>query len=1105
MLQGLQEGKTQAPSPLQKETAIENQSATRQARGAPGGGIEAVRVWLLGDFRVTVGDRSIGEEQWHLKKAASLIKLLALAPGHQLHREQASDFLWPDLRPEAATNNLHQALHVARRTLEPPAPPGAASRYLQLRGGRLALCAQGELWIDVEAFEEATALARHTLEPAAFRAAIELYRGELLPQDRYEGWVERRRAELRGAYLSLLLELAGLYEERGQFGEAIAALSRLVAQEPTQEEAHAGLMRLYALSGRPHQALVQYASLREILSRVLDKDPGDDTRRLYQEIRVGSFPRAAPARSPSSAAGRPPEEEPAASSRHNLPGSLTSFVGREREMLELKRALSMTRLLTLTGMGGVGKTRFALEAARELVGAYPDGVWLVELAPLSEGVLVPQAVAQALGVSEQPGLSVTQTLSDHLRPRRALLVLDNCEHLIDAAALLADALLKACPKLRVLATSREPLGVPGEVVWAVPALSLPNGGGDREPDTVEGLMRTEAVRLFVDRTRSRLPDFELTQENAGAVSRVSRKLEGLPLAIELAAARMGALAVEQVAQRLEDSLGLLTGGSRTLEPRQRTLRATLAWSYGLLSDAERALFARLSVFAGGWTPAAAEEVCSGAGIEREDVVDVLSTLVDKSLVVAGARVEAEVRYRMLEPVRQYGRERLEEDETAERVRERHIEYYLALAEGADAGKGESSDLRSGRPLAWFKQMESEHGNLRAALSWSLEEDTGIDGGRAAELGLRLAVALWWFWHTHEHQIEGRRYLERAVSRTSGDPTTTRLRARALSGASWLALYQADIEASKTLIGESLSLYRELGDKEGIASGLTDLGYVAVVGQRDDIPLQAVIEELMELKPHVKNRNTLGYLLILEGIIAASQRDWERSVALHEESLDLFRQIDDTQGIITCGGHLGLLAMIQGKNERALRLLRESLRHGWEADAKVIIQTTLHGLAGVAASLGQPLHAARLWGTVEGMQEAYGVYRAPVTLQITDYEGRLAAARSQVDESYWLGAWEEGKAMSLGRAIEYALSAWEERDPPTVLTVPGQRPPADGGRHTLTRREQEVAFHVAWGLTNRQIASELSLSERTVENHVRKILKKLGFSSRTQIAAHLAQR
>jgi non-specific serine/threonine protein kinase len=726
----------------------------------------------------------------------------------------------------------------------------------------------------------------------------------------------------------------------------------------------------------------------------------------------------------------------------------------------------------------------------------------VELAPLSEPALVPQAVAAALGVREQPGRSVTQALSHYLKSRQTLLVLDNCEHLVDATARLTQALLESCPKLRVLATSREPLGVPGEVVWAVPPLSLPEV--QRAP-SVESLMSAEAVRLFVDRARSRPPGFGLTEENAGAVGRICRKLEGIPLAIELAAARMGAMAVEQVAQRLDDSLKLLTGGARTAAPRQRTLRATLDWSFQLLSKPERKLFGRLSVFAGGWSLEAAEEMCSGGGIEREDVLELLSTLVDKSLAVTEASPveEGALRYRMLEPLRQYGQERLEEGGEAEQVRERHARYYLEFAEEADAQEPERQ-LNEARPVAWLRRMESEHDNLRAALSWSLDEDAEPDG-RAAELGLRLAVALFWFWHTH--QSEGRRYLERAASARS-DPTTSRWRTRALHGAAWIALFQGDYGASKALMEESVALYRQVGDKEGIASGLTELGMVAVLGQRDDVPLPAVLEELGELKSELKNRSTLAYLLMLEGLIAMGQGDLERSVTLHEESLELCREIGDTQGVISCLVDLGIIALVRADHEGAAPLLREALRLGWEADYKSAIQHSLHGLAGVAARRERPVRAARLWGAVEGMREAYGVHITPLALSISNYEGRLAAARSRLgdEEEAWSAAWEEGKAMSLERAIEYAFSEEVDRDLPTLIPAPEQQPPPDGERTgTLTPREREVALLVGRGLTNRQIAQELSISTSTAGNHVAKILKKLGLRSRAQIAAWVTQR
>jgi DNA-binding SARP family transcriptional activator len=383
----------------------------RDARRTPGPEPEAVRLWLLGGFWISVGpSRSIGQDGWHLRKAGNLIKLLSLAPGHRLHREQATSLLWPDLDSKAAANNLHHALHIARRTLEPSAQAAAASGYLHLRGERLALCPDGQLWVDVDAFEEAATMARHALEPAAYRAAIDLYSGELLPQDRYEPWVEQRRAELRGLYLSLLVELAGLYEEGEEYGSAIEALSRVVAEEATNEGAHVGLIRLYALSGRRREALGQYEQLREAHSREFGTEPEAAARYLQQEIWEGTFP---PAHSPQPVgilAEEPPS--PVGAARHNLPIARTSFVGREIETREVRRLLAMTGLLTLTGAGGCGKTRLALEVAGDLVGAYPDGVWLVKLASLSDPALVSQAVAQALGVREIPGCSLEDTLAD---------------------------------------------------------------------------------------------------------------------------------------------------------------------------------------------------------------------------------------------------------------------------------------------------------------------------------------------------------------------------------------------------------------------------------------------------------------------------------------------------------------------------------------------------------------------------------------------------------------------------------------------------------------------------------------------------------------------
>ena len=738
---------------------------------------ETVRVWLLGGFRVCVGSRTIEGDTWRLRKAAAMVKLLALAPDHRLHREQVMDLLWPDLGKRAASNNLRQVLYGARRILDPDSDN--RNRYLSFQDGKLALCPGGDLWVDVRAFEEVASSARRSRDLSAYRAALELYAGDLLPEDRYEEWTQSRREELRQSYIALLIELAGLSEELNENNVAIEALRKVTATEPTLEEAHAALMRLQALSGQPERALIQYERLRDVLSRELGTDPSPPTRRLRDEIATGGL-------TPTLPASPPQEEELLAVGKHNLPTRRTSFVGRERELVEVKRDLSMTRLLTLTGAGGSGKTRLALEAARDLVGIYPHGVWFVDLAPLMEEDLVPQEVAGTLEVPEVPGQPLADTLADALGEKELLLIVDNCEHLVEAAAKLVDALLVACPRFRVLATSREPLGVEGEIQRAVPPLSLPGPTevGSDDDSTVESIMRYEAVRLYLDRARLRQPDFRLTRENAGAVAGVCRKLDGIPLAIELATARMGALGVEQVAQRLEASLDVLKGISRTAELRHQTMKATLDWSHDLLSQLERAMLRRLSAFAGTWTSEAAEAVCSG-GIEQDEVLDLLGRLVDKSLVVAAASTGGTVRYRMLEPIRQYARGKLEESGEAEVVQDRHATFFLTLAEEAEP------ELAGPQQGLWVARLEAENDNLREALSWVLEAGE-------AEQGLRFGAALWRFWYYRSYLSEGVRWLDEALA--GCDLVASPVRVKALEGMGWLAHSPAGSQTVRSLPG-----------------------------------------------------------------------------------------------------------------------------------------------------------------------------------------------------------------------------------------------------------------------------------------------------------------
>jgi non-specific serine/threonine protein kinase len=767
----------------------------------------------------------------------------------------------------------------------------------------------------------------------------------------------------------------------------------------------------------------------------------------------------------------------------NLPLGLSSFIGREREIAEVQGLIAATRLLTLCGPGGAGKTRLALAVAAGLVEKFEDGVWWVELAPLSDPELVPQAVAQAMMIREEPGRSLTDTLAQDLAATELLLILDNCEHLIGAAASLAEALLLACPNLRVLATSREALNVAGEVSWPVPPLSLPD---PRRLPSPEGLLGYESARLFVERARAVNPSFALDEGNAVAVSRICYQLDGIPLAIELAAARMRMLSAGQISGRLEDALGLLTGGGRTTTPRQRTLRATLQWSHDLLSEPEQKLLGRLSVFFGGWTLQAAEAVCSGDGIEEGEVLELLAHLVDKSMVVvteAGGEDGAASRYRMLEPVRQFALERLQEGGEDEQARDQHAEYYLALAEEAEPA------LRRPGQEAWLQRLETEHDNFRAALRWTLDLE-----GRS-ERGLTLAAALWQFWDTHNHLNEGSRWLERALRGGNASPA---VRAKALNGAGWMAWVQGDGRAI-ALLEESLGLFRELGDKTGIATALGNLGYAVVYLQQEKWRLEALREEAEALRREPLDPWATTHLLFFLTLAAMDEHDYERAAALAEENLALTRKLGNIPGIVVGFVHVAMIALIRGDPERAAAAYEENLRLTRQLRDTVAVVSNLMGLAGVAMQRGEPVRAARLWGSSEPLQEATGLTPAnsPFNRSQFDYDGVLATMRSQLGDAAFEAAWAEGRAMTLEEAVEYALGTQEAAAPPSeVTTVPAS---------PLSERETEVLRLAAEGLTDSQVAQRLYVSPRTVGRHLQSVYRKLGVPSRAAAAREASER
>ncbi len=1007
-------------------------------------------IQMLGDFRVSVGSHTIEAHDWNLRKAAGLVKLLVLHPGHRMHREQVLDLLWPGLSPKKAANNLHRTLHEARKTL---AAEDELSRYLQLRDEQLLICPDQEPWVDVAAFEDAARVARNTREPVAYRRALGLYAGELLPDDRYEEWTEGRRRELATLRLDLLIELATLYEKRDEYRLSIEALEKVVSEEPAHEEAHASLMRLYALSGRRREALEQYERLSVVLSRELEVHPGTESRRLFEQIRTGDFPPAggSPAQPPPSGLAHP----------NNLPVSRTSFIGREQEISDLKRLLKVNRLLTLTGVGGSGKTRLALEVARELLDLYPDGVWMAGLSSISDPGLVPQAVAQVFGVREQPDYPLVETLAATLRDKNQLLVLDNCEQVIETAASLAETLLGSCPGLKVLATSRELLGIEGEVSWTVPTLSLP----DPEDELLlEDLRESESVRLFEDRAAQRLTNFSLTQHNAQSVAEICQKLDGIPLAIELAAARVGVLGVEQIFERLEDALRLLSSGRRTAEPRQQTLRGALDWSYDLLEEKEQKLFRRLAVFAGGFTLEAAENVTMNDEIPENEVLELLSSLVDKSLVLS-----RDGRHRLLEPVRQYALERLGHSGEQEGVRRRHANWCVELAEAAEP------EL-TGRDQAWWMDLlETEHDNLRAALGWFF-------GAGETELTLRLASALWMFWHTHGYLSEGRRWLNGALA--AADTSPRRRRATALFGAGQLALFQREYEPAERLLEESLSVYREIDDKEGIVTALIRLGYTALLGGRNQESIPGYLGEATRLGSKLKDCRTKADVHIFTGLASIGRQDLNKAASSYEKALKIARRRGDTQNMSLILFNLGFVGIGTDDLDGADAHLRESLRLSRGSGYRLVFVHAGYGLAAVAASRGLPARAARLSGAVEAVSEATGIGLSSMTT--SRFNHLLERAQAELGEEAFETERATGKLMNWEEALDYA---------------PAEEAPAT----PLTPREKEIAELVAEGLTNRQVSETLVISTRTVETHMENIFKKLSVNSRTEVAERLKHR
>ncbi|TME39743.1 MAG: tetratricopeptide repeat protein [Chloroflexi bacterium] len=1031
---------------------------------------------ILGPLDVTDGGRSL--PLGGAKQRAVLAILLTQA-NQAVATDRLIDLIWPDEAPDTAGHSLQVYVSQLRKVLEPEHRAGTAYSVLISQHPGYLLRIDGEA-LDLARFERLVDEGRNSMSAGAhesagtkFRAALDLWRGPPLADLALQPFALNETARLTEARLRAVEGRIDADLALGRHADLVGELESLLAEHPLREGFSRQLMLALYRSGRQAEASAVYQQARERLVDELGMEPGPDLQTLLKQIL-----NQAPALDLAPVASASGERR-----RDNLPLQLTSFVGRAEEVAEVTRRLSHNRLVTITGAGGVGKTRVALQVADHALERFRDGAWLVELAPVTDPSVLPQAVMAALGVREQTGRDIVETLCDHLQSRDILLVFDNCEHVIDATARLMTSLLQACPRLRILATSREALGIGGEIAWRAPSLPAPDS---RHLPPVETLADYAAIALFVDRSTAALGDFALDADNAPLVAEVCERLDGIPLAIELAAAKLRVLSLAQVARRLGDRYRLLTGGSRTALPRQQTLRAAIDWSYDLLSDPQQATLRKLSVFAGGISLEAAEEVCAGAIIEPADVVDLLADLVAKSLLVVD-RTGDDARYRMLETIRQYASERLLDAGEAEPVRDRHRAWFQALAEQAEP------ELRGSRQADWHDRLQTEHDNLRAALGWALASGD-------AESALRFAGTMGYFWRLSAQRAEGLGWLERALDQEAG---STQARAKALY---WVAAFSSDVNdyaRAEVLAAQSLAMFREIGDRWGEARAEQMLGSIAsrldqyaealrhfelsltasrdagdawvegwalysigyVWSARADYPrardllhlalerlsnagdhhrvamtmhmlgcvelclrnydaASALLEESLGPLRRVRDHEQVAWSLVFLGVVSRCTGDYERAMVLFEEGLALFREVNLKQGAGYALCEIGIVATKRGDLRTAEGVLKESLVTLHAAIDRMATAKVLEALADVAARHQQFVRSAQMLGSAEALRTAIG---GPIeAYELDSYRGLVSTVGRGLDKAGFAEAWANGKAMTPEAAVSFAL----QEDVPT---------------------------------------------------------------------------
>lgn len=996
-------------------------------------------------------------------KALALLAYLAVT--RQPHTRQAlATLLWPDYDPAAARGEVRRMLWVLNKSL--------GHGWLEVDRETVLLPPQPTLWLDIERFRELLAVGhQHShaisevcpacLEP--LKEAVELARGDFLAgftlsdSPDFDTWQAFETESLRRELAGALERLVQLLIQAGETGEpAISYARRWLSLDTLNEAAHRQLMQLYAWSGQPAAAFRQYLACAQALKEELGTSPAAETTALYEAIKANRLSLLPPVAAPESRVTRTQklsqnlkaDIQPA----HNLPTQLTPFIGREQEVATVCRLLSQetpeVRLVTLTGSGGIGKTRLGLQVATKLLDYFADGVFFVSLANLSDPHLLVSAIARQLEVREGGSQPVLQILKNVLQEKHILLLLDNFEQIITAAPDITE-LLAAAPRLKILVTSRALLHLRSEYEFLVPPLKLP---AQTQAWSLEELSQYGAVQLFVERAQAGPSGFTLTDENAPAVAEICHRLDGLPLAIELAAARVKLLPPQALLARLNQRLKVLTGGSQDMPARQQTLRNTIDWSYSLLDQAEQTLFSRLAVFVGGFTLETAEAICNSdsfpleAGGQMLDVLEGVTSLLNKSLLIQQKSRGSQSRFKMLETIQEYALERLAESGQLETLRQQHAYYFAAQVDQIWLNFHFYGGLR----LDW---AEEEHDNLGAMLARSLTKPAEI------ELGLRMVGVLYWFWYRRGYLSEGRAWCQRFMTLNS-EKRRTIGQASFLIGSGSLALMQGDLAEAGQRLQEGIAVSRELRDERRLAMALLASGVLALY-QGNTATAQAAFEESLAIgKQHnlwwiiadtllnlgnvavaqgdfITARNWLEQAAALAksndevwlganvlnnlGEVARIQGDYEQARCSYEESQILFRSIDDKSDVARSVHNLGYVAQHQGDYERAEANFRESLSMFQELGNRRGMAECLAGLAGLAVAQGQPnaRRAARLLAAAEAQLHTSGASWWPADQ--VEYERNLAVIQATLDQETLAVSWTQGQAMSLTEAIADASS------------------------------------------------------------------------------------